>query len=72
MGNLSNTETRVYAVNLDIINDERVIKNLPDNEFKDIAEEQGLVYTLKGFEMSFNNDEVSDQWVIRFLEVVIA
>lgn len=44
------------------------IVDLTDEEFIKIAEEQGKVYTLKGFEWEFNNENVSDQWYIRIVK----
>lgn len=43
------------------------IKDLTDDEFMDIAEEQGHVYTLKGFEQAFNNEDISDRWYMRII-----
>lgn len=45
----------------------RFIMSLSDEEFMDVAEEQGLVYTLKGFEWDFNNENISDTWYIRII-----
>lgn len=41
--------------------------SLSDEEFMDVSEEQGQVYTLKGFERAFNNEDISDQWYIRII-----
>lgn len=41
--------------------------SLSDEEFMDVSEEQGQVYTLKGFERAFNNEDISDQWHIRII-----
>ena len=46
----------------------RFIMSLSDEEFMDVAEEQGLVYTLKGFEWDFNNENISDMWYIRIIK----
>lgn len=40
---------------------------LSDEEFVSMAEEQGLVWSLKGFEDSFNSSNVSDTWYIRII-----
>jgi len=40
---------------------------LSDEEFMSMAEEQGLVWSLKGFEDSFNSSNVSDTWYIRII-----
>lgn len=58
-------KTRVYAIDLYEI-DGSVI-DLTDEEFIDIAEHQGRVWTLEGFEKAFNNDEISDQWIIKII-----
>ena len=60
-------ETRIYAINLDKISDEINHYDLSDNEFISESEEQGLVWSLNGFESAFNNEEISDQWVIRII-----
>lgn len=57
-------KTRIYAIDLYELDDEMPID---DSEFMDIAERQGKVWTLEGFEKAFNNEEVSDQWVIRII-----
>ena len=57
-------KTRVYAIDLYKLDEEMPID---DSEFMDIAERQGKVWTLEGFEKAFNNEEVSDQWVIRII-----
>ena len=56
--------TRVYAIDLYELDDEMPID---DNEFMDMAERQGKVWTLEGFEKAFNNEEISDQWIIRII-----
>lgn len=56
--------TRVYAIDPYDLNDEIPII---DDEFMDIAEQQGKVWTLEGFERSFNNEEISDQWIIKII-----
>jgi hypothetical protein len=57
-------KTRVYAIDLYELDDDVPIN---DDEFMDIAEQQGKVWTLEGFERSFNNEEISDQWIIRII-----
>lgn len=59
-------KTRIYAINLWELLDADTV-NLTDDEFMEIAEEQGLVWTLEGFEKAFNNEEVSDDWMIRII-----
>jgi hypothetical protein len=58
-------KTRVYAIDLYEIDGS--VYDLTDDEFVDIAERQGKVWTLEGFEKAFNNDEVSDQWIIKII-----
>jgi hypothetical protein len=60
-------ETRVYIVSQDS-------NNLFDGDFSDekfmgIAEEQGTVYTLKGFQEAFNNLDINISSVIRIINV---
>lgn len=57
-------KTRVYAIDLYELDDEIPIG---DDEFMDIAERQRKVWTLEGFEKAFNNEEISDQWIIRII-----
>jgi hypothetical protein len=57
-------KTRIYAIDLDQVD---FVTDFTDEEFIEIAERQGKVWTLEGFERSFNNEEVSDQWVIRVI-----
>jgi restriction endonuclease Mrr len=70
----SDTETRVYVINS---HDDRVeyivnLNDLTNDEFMVEAEEQGRVYTLKGFQIAFNESEVNSETdVIRFIEVAI-
>jgi hypothetical protein len=67
----SDTETRVYVVDIDQTEDEFSIA-ITDDVFIDEAEKQGSVYTLEGFQVAFNNNEVSSlTGFIRFIEVAI-
>ena len=64
-------ETRVYVVNQE--DSEKAIKDLTDEEFIGIAEQWGRIYTLEGFQETFNNqkDEVShSEDFIRFINVI--
>jgi hypothetical protein len=56
-------KTRVYAIDVPD-------NDLTDDEFMDLAEQQGRVWTLEGFEKAFNNDEVSDQWIIKIINLL--
>lgn len=65
-------ETKVYGINLDLILDglehQRIIDfELSDNEFIEIAEDHGLVWSIKGFEHSYNISEINEQVLIRFI-----
>jgi uncharacterized protein (DUF2164 family) len=62
------SETRVYVVNQEDTTTE--VEELTDEEFVEIAEEWGRVYTLQGFQDTFNKekDEVShSEDFIRFI-----
>lgn len=65
-------ETKVYGVNLDLILDglehQRLIDfEVSDDEFMEIAEEHGLIWTLKGFEHGYNSADINDQTLIRII-----
>ena len=64
-------EMRVYVVDLnDIEKDLGSSETIPNNEFMDIAEAQGNVFTLKGFENSINTEELNlNNCFIRFIVV---
>ena len=65
------SETRVYVVNQE--DSEKVVNDLTDEEFIGIAEQWGRVYSLKGFQETFNDqkDEVShSEDFIRFINVI--
>lgn len=60
-------KTRVYAIDLYELDTEIPVWDLNDEEFIDIAEQQGKVWTLQGFENAFNNEQISDTWIIRIV-----
>lgn len=63
-------EYRIYAIDpIEWEASDVLIVDLTDEEFIKIAEEQGRVYTLKGFESEFNNENISDQWYIRIIKI---
>ena len=63
-------EYRIYAIDpIEWEASDVLIVDLTDEEFIKIAEEQGRVYTLKGFELEFNNENISDQWYIRIIKI---
>lgn len=62
-------EFRVYVVDVHSDTDE-LIPLLSDQEFMNVAEDNGTVYTLQGFQHAFNNDEInSSEEFIRIIEV---
>ena len=65
---LQKTEIRVYVVN---VNDNDFDgDNTTDNEFMTLAENNGRVYTLDGFQEAFNFEEINSGIdVIRFINV---
>lgn len=64
-------ETRVYVIDTNEI-EEMNLNEISDEQFMDIAEEQGNVYTLKGFETAFNRENVyTGLDFIRFIEVEV-
>ena len=54
-----NTEFRVYCLDTQNISNGKGFEELTDEEWIDECEKQGRVYTLKGFETAFNEEEVS-------------
>lgn len=62
-------KTRIYAIDLYELETEIPVWDIGDDEFMDIAEQQGKVWTLEGFEKAFNNEEVSDQWIIKIINL---
>lgn len=64
-------EIRVYVVDVHSDTDE-LIPLLSDEEFMNVAECNGTVYTLKGFQHAFNNDLInSSEEFIRIIEVEV-
>ena len=64
-------EFRVYVVDVHSDTDE-LIPLLSDEEFMNVAERNGTVYTLKGFQHAFNNDLInSSEEFIRIIEVEV-
>lgn len=60
-------KTRVYAIDLYELESEIPVWDLDDEHFMDMAEQQGKVWTLQGFEKAFNNEQISDTWIIRIV-----
>lgn len=66
-------EIRVYVVNCDNYEGCEDLQAISNLRFIEIAEEQGLVYSLKGFEYDVNADWLClDNAYIRFIEVECA
>ena len=64
-------EMRVYVIDTYLIEEENAI-NYTDNDFIEVAERLGTVFTLKGFENAFNSEELNTHVdYIRFIEVEI-
>ena len=62
-------EIKVFVVKIDDIEDINV-NEISDEKFMEIAEDNGYVYTLKGFEKAFNRENVyTNIDFIRFIEV---
>lgn len=60
-------ETRVYVVDVDFTDCYAI---LSDDEFMKLAEEQGRVYTIQGFQEAFNLEEINSSIdTIRFINV---
>lgn len=65
------TETRVYVV--DMNDNDFDGDNTTDEEFMTLAEENGRVYTLDGFQEAFNFEEINSSIdVIRFITVPLS
>lgn len=62
---LQKTETRVYILSQQ--DTTRKIEELTDEKFVEIAEQVGSVYTLQGFQDTFNNTKDRDGYSIRFI-----
>lgn len=63
-------EIRVYVIDQNV--SDVYANSKTDEEFMEIAEEQGRVYTLDGFQEAFNLEEINSSIdVIRFISVSI-
>ena len=67
---LRQSETRVYVI--DTFNVRGINWNdLTDEEFINLAEEDGNIYTLQGFQEAFNSQDINTEIdVIRFINVI--
>ena len=62
---------RVYGINIDLLDYGKVIgiHNITDEEFIDIAEEMGFIWSIDGFQSQFNNLEINiENLIIRFIK----
>lgn len=64
----SMSNIRVYGIDASLF--EGKIFELTNNDFVHIAEEQGNVWSLEGFESAFNSEEISHDIFIRFVDPV--
>lgn len=67
-GFVEEVETRVYVADVHAIVNKHH-SDLTDEEFMDLAEEQGTVYTLEGFQKDYNIGKYEVHYVIRFINV---
>lgn len=68
---LQQSETRVYVIDTFNIG-ERNWKSLTDEEFITLAEEEGNIYTLEGFQEAFNSQDINTEIdVVRFINMPI-
>lgn len=71
-------ELRVYVINIDEVDFESempvniTVSQTLDEKFMNIAEKQGGVYTIQGFQNAFNEEKINTAVdVIRFIEVEV-
>ena len=66
-------EIRVYVVSCDLYDGEEYIPEMTNEQFMNLADEQGTVYSLNVFESDYNNECVDTiNTYIRFIEVECA
>lgn len=58
-------EIKVYGIDVSDIDID--VLSFNDEQFMDEAEQQGLVWSLKGFEGAFNNEEIPYDVFIRII-----
>lgn len=70
--NLNNllVETRVYLIDLHLIDLSTIHSNLSNDEFIDIAEEQGTVYSLNGFNDAYNTNQLDSLIVHSVIRII--
>jgi hypothetical protein len=67
-------ETRVYVIDLNNDTSEVEIgnwNNLTNEQWIDLSERQGYVFSLDGFQKAFNNEEISYDTYIRFITITL-
>ena len=66
---MQNNNIKVYAVDPAVAETSGItdVTSLTDEEFMFEAKECGMVWSLKGFEEAFNDEQVSDQWFIKII-----
>jgi hypothetical protein len=63
-------ETRAYMIDLDdLVLEDHTFSNMPNEEWMNIAEKQGGVYSLPGFARAYNSEELPYNTFIRFINV---
>jgi hypothetical protein len=65
-------EKRIYGINLDLIKDltqRQTILDfaISDNDFIEIAEKQGIIWSLKGFIHEYNISDINQRILIRVI-----
>jgi hypothetical protein len=67
-------ETRVYVIDLNNDTSEVEIgnwNNLTNEQWIDLSERQGYVFSLDGFQKAFNNEEIPYDTYIRFITITL-
>ncbi len=63
-------EIRVYCIDYGACKDESDFYTISNEDFIELAEQDGNIYTLDGFQQAFNQEEISSFVdYIRFIEV---
>lgn len=72
ISNLNNVlvEIKVYLIDLHLIDLSTIHSNLSNDEFIDIAEEQGTVYSLNGFNDAYNTNQLDSLIVHSVIRII--
>ena len=63
-------ELRVYVVDINTVEEQTDL--VTDEVFMELAEQRGTVYSIEGFELAFNYEELNTSTdMIRFIEVEV-